>query len=79
MFGNRQVKERAHERHVGFKCGSTGLDSRDTVLDGLYFYLMSAQAEMDGHQIVIFLIIDHNNDNAAKGGSDRLAEPLQDK
>lgn len=79
MFGNRQVKERAHERHVGFKCGSAGADSRDAVLDGLYFYLVSAQAEMDGHQRVIFLIIDHNNDNTAKGGSDRLTEPLQDK
>lgn len=79
MFGNRQVKERVHERHVGFKCGRPELDSRETDLDGLYFYLVSAQAEMDGHQMVIFLIIDHNNDNTAKGGSDRLAEPLQDK
>lgn len=74
MFRNRQGKDLAHERHSLFKCGSTKLDSSDLVLDGLYFYLMSVLAKTNGHPITIFIIIDHDNDNTVKGGSERLVE-----
>lgn len=46
-------------------------------LDGLYFYLMSALAKTNGHPIVILIIIDHDNDNTVKGGSDRLLRPCK--
>lgn len=57
-----------------FKCGGTELDSSYVVSDGLYFYLMCALTKTNGHPIVIFIIIDHDNDNTVKGGSDRLVE-----
>lgn len=79
MFRNHHRKDVAHEGHSLFKCGSKELDSSDMVLDGLYFYLMSTLAKTNGHPIVIFIIIDHDNDNTVKGGSDRLVESLQDK
>lgn len=46
---------------------------------GLYFYLISTLAKTNGHQIGIFIIIDHDNDNTVKSGSDRLVESQQDK
>lgn len=49
-------------------------DSNDVVLDGLYFYLMSVLAKTNGYPIAIFIIIDHDNDNTVKGGSERLVE-----
>lgn len=36
------------------------------------FILMNTATKMNGHYGVIFIIIDHDNDDTARDGSDRL-------
>lgn len=38
------------------------------------FILMYMLTKMNGHKGVIFIIIDHDNDNTVKDGSDRLVQ-----
>ncbi len=43
------------------------------------FILMNAVTKMNGHHEVIFIIIDHDNDDTVKGGSDGLVQSPRDK
>lgn len=47
--------------------------SLPTVSDFI-FILMSMVTEMNGHGAIIFIIIDHDNDDSVKDGSEGLAQ-----
>lgn len=54
-------------------------------LDSLYtvavfiFILMNTVTEMNGHNGVIFIIVDHDNDDTVKDGNDGLVQSPRDK